>query len=90
MTFKRDMCLRGEIFRAGSYVRISKEQYDAIKDWVEHKTIKNYAHVCIHLFNRHGIFYIPYKIVKVFWHTYVDGFYKAIGTNEIAEEGTDK
>lgn len=86
MTFKRDMYLRGEIIRAGNSVHISKVQYDAIKAWINKKSLRSYAMVCITCFSVHGILHVPYKLVKVFLHTYVDGFYKTIAANEVAEE----
>ena len=87
MKFKRDMYLRvtGRYYRAGEHLNISKAQVEAITEWVEEKSLKTYAHVCIHCFNVHGLLHIPYKIYRVFWNTYVNGFYKTIAANEVDE-----
>lgn len=82
MKFKKEMYLKGQIYHQGEYINLSKEQYDVIKSWIEKKSLKTYANLCIHCFNSHGLIWIPYKLIKVFWHTYVDGFYKTIANNE--------
>lgn len=92
MRFKRDMYLRvtDRYYRAGEDVKnISREQVEAIKEWVSAKSLKTYAHVCIHCFFVHGLAHVPYKFVRVLWNTYVNGFYKTIAANEIAEEGAE-
>ena len=89
MKFKKDMYLRvtGRFYRAGEDLNITREQVEAITEWIEQKSLKTYAHVCIHCFTVHGLIQIPYKLVRVIWNTYVNGFYKTIAANEIAEEG---
>ena len=88
MKFKHEMYLLGRIYHTGDSVNITKVQYEAIKDWIEHKSLKTYAHVCIHCFNVHGVLSIPYKFVRVLVNTYFNGFYKTVAANE-SEEGAE-
>lgn len=88
MKFKKDMYLRvtGRFYRAGEDLNITREQVEAITEWINEKSLKTYAHVCIHCFNVHGFIQIPYKFVRVMMDTYVNGFYKTIAANEPQDE----
>lgn len=75
MRFDKTITHKGEVFKAGDYINIPREMFEAMKAWANKKSYKNFRAVCRHCFYDHSWTYAPFKLKNVIKHTWFDKFY---------------